>query len=168
MFSSFLCLRKEWEFYALAVKLSVLPHCSHWDMCGCGLNFLQTSKVQRSWSLNWSVLRADAHEKGKIKKSKIGTYIWVQIRVFIYLTCYQTTNFWSLWQEQMSCIACVELLRYWSHLRKSTPMALQPHLLVQSPWNQEKESLLYIHKMKQVPAWRLPSPTSWEINLNRF
>lgn len=76
MFSSFLCLRKEWEFYALAVKLSVLPYCSHGEMCACGANFLQAFQVQRSWDLSWSVLMADAHEKGK-KKSKIGTYIWV-------------------------------------------------------------------------------------------
>lgn len=76
MFSSFLCLRKEWEFYALAVKLSVLPHCSHWEMCGFGVNFLQAFQVQGSWDLNWSILMADTHEKGETeKKSKNGTYI---------------------------------------------------------------------------------------------
>lgn len=75
--------------------------------------------------------------EGKIKQD---SNIYLGANQCLYLACYIMTNFWSLWQEQMSCVVCVGLLRYQSHLRKDIPMALQPHLLVQSPWNQEKKS----------------------------
>lgn len=145
MFSSFLCLRKEWEFYTLAVNLSVLLHCSHWEMCGCELNFLRAFKIQKSSDLNRSVLRTDVHGKRTILFYFFNAvYIWCTSE---YLNLYHVSHFWSNWQEYTSCIVCAQLLRYWSHFRKSMPLALQCHLLVQSSWNWEK-ALCYFISLK--------------------
>lgn len=120
------------------------------EMCGRGLNFLQALKVHRSWSLNWSVLRADAHEKGKIK-----------IRLEHIFGCKSEYLFGLLSNDQflvaftranITCCLCraLEILK--------SPQEEYPNGFAASPFTSVTLEpgkgiiLLHTHKMKQAPT----------------
>lgn len=144
MFSSFLCLRKEWEFYTLAVNLSVLLHCSHWEMCGCELNFLRAFKIQKSSDLNRSVLRTDVHGKRTILFYFFNAvYIWCTseyLCIWIYITCPISGQA----DKNIRLVLCVPSSWDIEATSERVCLALQCHLLVQSSWNWEKVLCYFI------------------------
>lgn len=165
MFSSFLCLRKEWEFYTLAVNLSVLLHCSHWEMCGCELNFLRAFKIQKSSDLNRSVLRTDVHGKSTIFFLKMQYIFDARQNMYLFEVLSHVPFLVKLTRMYVLYCVCpaLEILK-----------PLQKEYAVGSAVSSLSSVILELGKgimLLHIPensrsssSWALTSPASWEIN----